>query len=138
MAWATKTEAIYGADNPASARHQVQESLRKLGAKKLDLVQVHNLGNLPLKLALLRELKQQGLIRYLGVTTTFPRQYDALVACMRSERLDFIGIDYSIDDREAEKRILPMASERGTAVLGYEPFGRSSLFRRVANSSVPD
>jgi diketogulonate reductase-like aldo/keto reductase len=57
---------------------------------------------------------------------------------MRSERLDFIGIDYSIDDREAEKRILPTASERGIAVLGYEPFGRSSLFRRVAGSSVPD
>ena len=136
--WATKTEAIYGGENPASARAQVQESMKKLGVKKLDLVQVHNLGNLQIKLSLLKELKQQGLIRYLGVTTTFPNQYADLVACMRSERLDFIGIDYSIDDREAEKRILPAAIDRGTAVLGYEPFGRSSLFRRVAGSSVPD
>ena len=80
--------------------------MSKLGAKKLDLVQVHNLGNLQSKLAMLKELKQQGVIRYLGVTTTFPNQYSDLVSCMRGERLDFIGIDYAIDDREAEKRIL--------------------------------
>jgi diketogulonate reductase-like aldo/keto reductase len=104
----------------------------------LDLVQVHNLGNLQMKLAVLKELKQQGLIRYFGVTTTFPGQYADLLDCMRSELLDFIGIDYAIDDREAEKRILPTALDRGTAVLGYEPFGRSSLFRRVANTGVPD
>lgn len=136
--WATKTEAIYGGDNAASARAQVQESITKLGARKLDLVQVHNLGNLQMKLAMLKELKRQGLIRYLGVTTTFPSQYSDLVSCMRSERLDFIGIDYAIDDREAEKEILPTAIDRGTAVLGYEPFGRSSLFRRVAGVGVPD
>jgi diketogulonate reductase-like aldo/keto reductase len=57
---------------------------------------------------------------------------------MRSERLDFIGINYAIDDREVEKRILPTAIDRGIAVLGYEPFGRSSLFRRVAGTGVPD
>jgi aryl-alcohol dehydrogenase-like predicted oxidoreductase len=136
--WATKTEAIYGGENAASARAQVQESLNKLGGKKLDLVQVHNLGNLAAKLAMLKELKQQGLIRYFGVTTTFPNQYSDLVNCMRSERLDFIGVDYAIDDREVEKRILPTAIDRGIAVLGYEPFGRSSLFRRVAGASVPD
>jgi aryl-alcohol dehydrogenase-like predicted oxidoreductase len=136
--WATKTEALSGGENAASARAQVQESMSKLGVKKLDLVQVHNLGNLATKLAMLKELKQQGLIRYLGVTTTFPNQYSDLVACMRSERLDFIGINYAIDDREVEKRVLPTALERGTAVLGYEPFGRSSLFRRVAGAGVPD
>jgi aryl-alcohol dehydrogenase-like predicted oxidoreductase len=136
--WATKTEAISGGEDFASARAQVQESMRKLGVKKLDLVQVHNLGNLPTKLAMLKDLKQHGVIRYFGVTTTFPSQYSDLVSCMRSERLDFIGIDYAIDDREAEKRILPMAIDRGIAVLGYEPFGRSSLFRRVAGSNVPD
>jgi aryl-alcohol dehydrogenase-like predicted oxidoreductase len=136
--WATKTEALYNGESAASARAQVQESMSKLGVQKLDLVQVHNLGNLAMKLAMLKELKQQGLIRYLGVTTTFPNQYPDLVTCMRSQRLDFIGIDYAIDDREVEKRVLPTAIDRGTAVLGYEPFGRSSLFRRVAGSSVPD
>ena len=137
--WATKTElSAYGSDDVASARTQVQESLGKLGVKKLDLIQVHNLANLQTKLAVLKDLKRQGLIRYLGVTTTFRGQYAELVNCMRNERLDFIGVDYAIDNREVEKRILPMAIDRGTAVLGYVPFGRSNLFRRAGRSGVPE
>ena len=137
--WATKTErSAYGSDDAASARVQVQESLGKLGVKKLDLVQVHNLANLKTKLAVLKELKRQGLIRYLGVTTTFRDQFAELANCMRDERLDFIGINYAIDDREVEKRILPLAIDRGTAVLGYVPFGRSNLFKRVGRSNVPE
>ena len=136
--WATKTERSYGGDDAASARAQVQQSLTKLGVRKLDLVQVHNLANLQTKLAVLKDLKRQGLIRYLGVTTTFRGQYSELANCMRDERLDFIGIDYAIDDREVEKRILPLAIDRGTAVLGYVPFGRSNLFKRVGRTSVPE
>lgn len=137
--WATKTElSAYGSDDVASARTQVEESLRKLGVKKLDLVQIHNLANLQNKLAVLKDLKRQGLIRYLGVTTTFRGQYADLANCMRNERLDFIGVDYAIDNREVEKRILPVAIDRGVAVLGYVPFGRSNLFKRVGHSSVPE
>jgi diketogulonate reductase-like aldo/keto reductase len=137
--WATKTElSSDGSDNVRSARAQIQESFRKLGVKKLDLIQVHNLGNLQTKLAILKELKRDGLIRYLGVTTTFPDQYSELSKCMRDERIDFIGVDYAIDDREVERRILPMAIDRGIAVLGYVPFGRSNLFKRVAGSNVPE
>ena len=135
--WATKTEASYGSEDAASARAQIQESFKKLGVKKIDLIQVHNLGNLRIKLTVLKDLKQQGLIRYLGVTTTFPSQYSDLLECMRKERLDFIGVDYAIDDREVEKRILPLALERGIAVLSYVPFGRSNLFSRVAGVDVP-
>jgi diketogulonate reductase-like aldo/keto reductase len=135
--WATKTEPSYGSDDAASARAEIQESFRKLGVKKLDLVQVHNLGNLQTKLTVLKDLKGRGLIRYLGVTTTFSGQYSDLLNCMRNERLDFIGIDYSIEDREVEERILPLAIDRGIAVLGYEPFGRSNLFKRVAGAPVP-
>jgi diketogulonate reductase-like aldo/keto reductase len=135
--WATKTEPSYGGDDAASARAEIQESIRKLGAKRLDLVQVHNLGNLQTKLTVLKDLKGRGLIRYLGVTTTFPGQYSELLNCMRNERIDFIGVDYSIEDREVEKRILPLAIDRGIAVLGYVPFGRSSLFKRVAGAQVP-
>jgi len=136
--WATKTEAgSYGSDDVASARAQIQESFKKLGVQKIDLIQVHNLGNLKTKLAILKDLKQQGLIRYLGVTTTFPGQYSELLDCMRNERLDFIGVDYAIDDREVEKRILPLALDRGIAVMSYVPFGRSNLFRRVAGADVP-
>ena len=136
--WATKTEpSAYGSNDVVSARAEIQESLRKLGAGKLDLVQVHNLGNLPTKLGVLRDLKRRGLVRYLGVTTTFSGQYSELMNCMRNEALDFIGVDYSIEDREVEKRILPLAIDRGIAVMGYVPFGRSSLFKRVAGAEVP-
>jgi aryl-alcohol dehydrogenase-like predicted oxidoreductase len=134
--WATKTEPSYG-DAAASARAEIQESLRKFGVKKLDLVQVHNLGNLQTELTVLKDLKSRGLIRYLGVTTTFSGQYSDLLNCMRNERLDFIGVDYSIEDREVEKRILPLAIDRGIAVMIYVPFGRSSLFKRVAGAQVP-
>lgn len=137
--WATKTElSAYASDDVASARAQVQESFGKLGVKKLDLVQVHNLGNLQTKLTILKDLKRRGLVRYLGVTTTFPDQYSELLNCMHNERIDFIGVDYAIDDREVEKRILPMAIDRGIAVMGYVPFGRSNLFKRVAGSNVPE
>ena len=136
--WATKTELTsYGGDDVAASRAQIQDSFKKLGVKKLDLIQVHNLGNLNAKLAILKELKHQGLIRYLGVTTTFPSQYPELLDCMRRERLDFIGVDYAIDDRDVEKRILPLAIDRGVAVLSYVPFGRSNLFHRVAGADVP-
>src|SRR5260370_17682104 len=107
--WATKTElSAYGSDEVASTRTQVQESLRKLGVKKLDLVQVHNLANLKTELAVLKDLKRQGLIRYLGVTTTFRGQYNELANCMRDERLDFIGIDSPTHDRPVENRTLPL------------------------------
>ena len=135
--WATKTEPSYGSDGVASARAEVQESMRKIGVKRLDLVQVHNLGNLQTKLTVLKDLKDRGLIRYLGVTTTFSGQYSELLNCMRKERIDFIGVDYSIEDREVEKQILPLAMDRGIAVMVYVPFGRSSLFKRVAGAQVP-
>lgn len=136
--WATKTEpSAYGRSDVASVRAQVQESSVKLGANKLDLVQVHNLGNLQTQLAILKDLKSHGLIRYLGVTTTFPGQYSELLNCMRNERIDFIGVNYAIDDREVEKQILRLAIDRGIGVLGYVPFGRSNLFKRVAGSNVP-
>jgi aryl-alcohol dehydrogenase-like predicted oxidoreductase len=136
--WATKTEPSYGHDDAASARAEIQESAKKLGVEKIDLVQVHNLGNLQTKLTVLKDLKSQGVIRYLGVTTTFSGQYSELLNCMRNERIDFIGVDYSIEDREVEKRILPLAIERGIAVMGYVPFGRSNLFKRVAGVQVPE
>jgi diketogulonate reductase-like aldo/keto reductase len=135
--WATKTEPSYGRDDAAAARAEIQASVKKLGVEKIDLIQVHNLGNLQTKLPVLKELKRQGLIRYLGVTTTFSGQYSELLNCMRTERIDFIGVDYSIEDREVEKRILPLAVERGIAVMGYVPFGRSNLFKRVAGAQVP-
>jgi aryl-alcohol dehydrogenase-like predicted oxidoreductase len=89
-------------------------------------------------LPILREYKDKGRIRYLGVTTTFESQYAALVQTMRSQSLDFIGTDYAIDNRHAEDTILPLARDRGIAVLVYAPFGRTRLWRRVRGREVPD
>ena len=91
------------------------------------MIQVHHLGDVPTQLAILKELKQPGRIRYIGVTTTFDWRYGKRVEIMRREPLDFIGIDYAIDPREAEESILPVAQERKVAVLSYQPFGRTRL-----------
>ncbi len=139
--WATKLNVAPwggGAADPAAARRQVETSFRRIGRPAIDLVQVHNLGDLRTQVPMLRALKDQGRVRYIGVTTTFEGQHDELLHTMRSEPIDFIGTNYAIDDRGAERAILPLARERGIAVLVYAPFGRTRLWRRVAGRSVPD
>jgi len=119
-------------------RAQVEASFQRVGKSKIDLIQVHNLGDPATQLPILHEFKKQGRIRYVGITTTFDQQYDELVRIMRNEPLDFIGIDYAIDGREVEQTILPLAQEKKIAVLAYAPFGRTRLFRRVADRPLPD
>lgn len=100
-------------------------------------MQVHNLGDVPTQLGILKELKEQGRLRYIGVTTTNQRQYAELEQIMRNEPLDFIGIDYAIDNRDVETTILPLARERNIGVLVYAPFGRTRLWNRVSGREVP-
>jgi aryl-alcohol dehydrogenase-like predicted oxidoreductase len=139
--WATKVNVAPrggGAADARAARAQVEDSFRKLRTEQIDLIQVHNLGDVPTQLGILQELKEQGRVRYTGVTTTSPQQYDALQSIMRNEPLDFIGIDYAIDNRDVEASILPLAQERGIGVLVYVPFGRTRLWNRVAGRQVPE
>ena len=105
---------------------------------KIDLIQVHNLADIPTQLGILKELKAQGRVRYIGTTTTSPGSYGRLEEVMRNEPLDFIGIDYAVDGRECEETILPLAQQRKIGVLVYVPFGRASLFRRVGDRPLPD
>lgn len=137
--WATKLNvAVGGVADPGAALTQVEQSFRNLGAKQLDLVQVHNLADVPVQLGVLKTLKDRGRIRHIGVTTTSKSQYGDLERIMRSEPLDFIGVDYSADNRSADQVILPLAMERGIAVMVYVPFGKTRLFRRVAGRPLPD
>ena len=138
--WATKVNVARsgGAADPAAARTQIDQSFARIKKSKIDLMQVHNLGDVPTQLAVLKEQKQQGRIRYIGVTTTFDQQYDQLIDIMRREPLDFIGVDYAVDAREVEATILPLAQERKIAVLAYQPFGRTRLWNRVGDRPVPD
>ena len=139
--WATKVNVAGrggGSADPAAARKQIDASFAKLKKPKIDLIQVHNLGDVPTQLGILKELKKAGRVRYIGVTTTNPGQYTELQTVMRNEPLDFIGIDYAIDNRDVEESILPLAQERKIGVLVYVPFGRTRLFARVGDRPLPD
>ena len=137
--WATKLNVAgrgAGAD-PARARQQVDTSFARLGRDKIDLIQVHNLADMATQFPILEEYKQAGRVRYIGTTTTSQPQYETLLALMRDEPLDFIGIDYAVDNQEAEERVFPLAQERGIGVLVYLPFGRTRLWERVEGHEVP-
>jgi aryl-alcohol dehydrogenase-like predicted oxidoreductase len=139
--WATKLNVAPrggGSADPAAARAQLETSFQRIGKPVIDLVQIHNVGDLRTQLPILREYKEQGRIRYIGVTTTFENQYEELVRTMRTEPIDFIGTDYAVDNRHAEQTILPLAQDRGIGVLVYAPFGRTRLWRRVAGREVPE
>ncbi|MGQ0525945.1 MAG: aldo/keto reductase [Betaproteobacteria bacterium] len=138
--WATKLNVARrgAAADPAAARMQIETSFKRIGKPVIDLIQVHNMGDVRTQLPLLREYKEKRRVRYIGVTTTFESQYAELVQTMRNEPIDFIGTDYAIDERHAEETILPLARDRGIAVLAYAPFGRRRLWGRVAGRQVPD
>jgi aryl-alcohol dehydrogenase-like predicted oxidoreductase len=86
----------------------------------------------------LREWKEKGRTRYIGMSTSFDRQYGDFAAVMEKEKLDFIQVDYAIDNRDAEKRILPLAADRGMAVLTNLPFGRGRVFQAFGKKPIPD
>ena len=137
--WATKLNvARQGPADPAAARAQIEASFQRVKKSPIDLIQVHNMGDVKTQVPILKDLKAQGRIRYVGVTTTFEPQYPAMLETMKAEPLDFIGVDYAIDNREVETAILPLARERRIGVLVYAPFGRTRLFRRVGDRPLPD
>jgi aryl-alcohol dehydrogenase-like predicted oxidoreductase len=138
--WATKVNATMrnGQPSRASARAQIERSFRRTKQRRIDLIQVHNLGDVVANLRLLKDLKAAGRVRYFGVTTTLSEQYDDLAKVMKSEPLDFIGVNYAVDDRGVEKTILPLALDRECAVLAYAPFGRTRLFHRVGGRLLPE
>lgn len=117
---------------------QMEESFQKLRASRIDLMQVHNMVDVATQLETLREWKQQGRIRYLGITHYTAGGHDAVTRLVASEPLDFIQINYSVGEREAERSLLPLARERGVAVLANRPFAGGDLFRRVRNKPLPE
>jgi aryl-alcohol dehydrogenase-like predicted oxidoreductase len=139
--WATKVNVAPrggGPADPAAARAQIEESFRRFGVTTMDLIQVHNLGDVPVQLGILKELKKAGRVGYIGVTSTSKGQYPELERVMREEPLDFIGVDYAVDNRDVEETILPLAIERKIAVMVYVPFGRTRLFQRVGARPLPE
>ncbi len=116
----------------------MERSLARLQANRLDLMQVHNLVDLETHLATLRAWKEEGRIRYLGITHYVDSAFSEVEKILRREKLDFLQINYSIIDRETDKKLLPLASDRGVAVLINRPFASGDLFARLRARPLPD
>jgi len=127
---ATKLEAADAAE--------LKRSQTRLKTEKIDLLQFHNVTDPQQSLAQFKDWKGQGVCRYIGITSTRHADFPAIEAVLAREKPDFVQIDYSLDDREAEKRILPLAAEVKAGVLTALPFGRARLFRAVRGKEIPD
>jgi aryl-alcohol dehydrogenase-like predicted oxidoreductase len=117
---------------------ELKRSLARLKTTSVDLLQLHNVSRKQQSLERFREWKKQGVCRYIGITSTFRRDYPALEAVLEREKPDFVQIDYSLDNREAEKAILPLAAQVGAGVLTAVPYGNGRLFRAVHGKELPD
>lgn len=139
--WATKVNVVPRGGNKAdadAARAEIERSFERIGKNPVDLIQVHDVADIPTQMPIIEEFKAAGRIRYIGTTATRKHQYSILEKAMRDYPLDFIGVDYAVDNRSAAERILPLAEERGIAVLIYVPFGRTRLWQRVRGQNVPE
>jgi aryl-alcohol dehydrogenase-like predicted oxidoreductase len=117
---------------------QMEESMRRLQAARIDLMQVHNLVDASTQLETLQEWKREGRIRYIGITHYTAGGHEAMAQMVASQPLDFIQINYSVGEREAERRLLPLAIDRGVAVIANRPFAGGDLFRRLRGKPLPD
>lgn len=120
-----------------SGIEQMQESMRRIGVKVIDLMQIHNLHDWGVHIRTLREWKAQGKIRYLGITTSHGRRHEEFETIMKTEPLDFVQFSYNLVDREAEQRLFPIAADKGIATVINRPFQRGGVFDKVAGKKLP-
>jgi len=116
---------------------QMEKSSELMGVPVFDLMQIHNLRDWKTHIKTLKSWKEEGKVRYIGVTTSHQRYHEELEQIMRSEPLDFVQFSYNIENRRAEERLLPLAADRGMATLINRPFQRGSLFRKVKGQPLP-
>lgn len=121
-------------------RAGLDEAFTRLQMKTIDLMMVHNLGGTDTLMPVMMEMKQEGLFRYVGASTSSDRQYEDMIAAMKAQPFDFIQVDYSVGNRNAAEQILPLAADRGIAVLVNVPFGgrRGSVFNAVGDRPLPE
>jgi aryl-alcohol dehydrogenase-like predicted oxidoreductase len=125
-------------DDPARATASLKNSLARMKTQRVDLMQAWNVGDPRYDFGLLRGWKEQGLCRYVGMSTSNVRQYDAIAKVLAREKPDFFQVNYSLANREAENVLLPLAADVGAAVLINLPFGRAALFKKAAGRPLPD
>lgn len=131
---ATKLSGVVGRDKGLA---QFQKSLKSLRTDKVELLQVHNLGDWKTQLALARELKQQGKVKYTGITHYLDSAHDQLADVVQETKPDFLQINYSVTNRGAEQRLFPMARDLGIAVLANRNFNDGKLFNQVKGKQLP-
>ena len=117
--------------------HQMADSLQKMGRKKIELMQIHNLVDWRTHFKTLREYKEKGIYKYIGLTHYMTSAFGELARILKAEQLDFLQIPYSLGETSAENHLLGVAAERGVAVIANEPFGQGALFSRVRGKAVP-
>jgi diketogulonate reductase-like aldo/keto reductase len=117
---------------------QMQRSMQRLGVERIDLMQIHNLRDWQVQFETLLEWKAQGLVRYIGITTSHGRYHDELETILQNQPLDFVQLSYNIGNRDAEQRLLPIAHEHGIATVINRPYQRGSLFRKVKGRPLPE
>ncbi len=139
----TNVESYFAAtkvwsDGKESGIEQMNESMRLMGVEVMDLMQVHNLREWQTHLATLRDWKDQGKIRYIGITTSNGRAHEEFEQIIKTEELDFVQFSYNIGNRVAEEYLLPLAQDRGQATLINRPYQRGELFARVEGKPLPE
>ena len=117
---------------------QQESSMRAWGRDTIDLNQVHNLRGVDIHLPTIRQAKEEGRTRYVGVTTSFSRQYEQMEQVMQRESLEFVQLNYSLGERQAAERLLPLAQDKGFAVLVNEPYNVGRLFGTVRGHELPE
>jgi aryl-alcohol dehydrogenase-like predicted oxidoreductase len=133
---ATKVSLRKGGREEGAA--QIEASFKRYRTNKIDLLAVHNLLDTDTQLKTIRDLKAAGRVRYVGITTSFDNQYRDFEQVMKKETLDFIQVDYALDNRDAGDRLIPLAGDRGMAVMINLPFGRGRLFSAVQGKKLPE
>ncbi len=122
----------------ASGIQQMHQSMARMRVDRFDLIQIHNLRDWKTHIKTLKAWKEQGKIRYLGITTSHNRAHDELIRALKAESFDFVQFTYNIANRESEKRLSPLAQDRGIATLINRPFQRGRLFHHVKGMPLPD
>jgi diketogulonate reductase-like aldo/keto reductase len=124
-------------DGKQAGIEQMERSRRLWGVARFDLMQIHNLRDWQVHLETLKEWKAKGSVKYIGITTSHGRMHDELEAALRKEAFDFVQLSYNLEDREVEHRLLPLAADRGVAVLVNRPFQLGGLFEKVRGKPLP-
>jgi aryl-alcohol dehydrogenase-like predicted oxidoreductase len=125
-------------DGKQAGVDQMRRSMKRMGVQVFDLLQIHNLRDWQVHLETLRDWKAQGKVRYIGITTSHGRFHDELESILEKQQFDFVQFSYNIDNRVVEKRLLPLAADRGIATLINRPYQKGELFRKVKGKKLPD